>query len=107
MIKCTFKDGIIFIVYNTSSIGHIFYNIKFGIALLRVQDAIQESLGLIEEKYEQISELLTVPLFYDSPQIKQVVEDLRASRDAILYVAEEFANIDDSLDNKLAEEDVE
>ena len=85
----------------------ILYNIKFAMTLLRVQDAVQESLDVIEEKHRDISEILTVPLFYDSPQIKQVVDDLRASRDAILYVAEEFAVIDDALDNKLAEEDIE
>ena len=77
----------------------IFYNFRFAMALLRVQDAIQESLGLIEEKYEKISEILKVPLFYDSPQIKQAVEDLKASRDAILYVAEQFADIDGSIED--------
>jgi hypothetical protein len=75
----------------------VFYNFKFALALLSVQDAIQESIGLIEQKHHDISEVLKVPIFYDSPQIKQVVEDLKASRDAILYVAEQFADIDGSI----------
>lgn len=78
----------------------IYYNVKFGLALLRVQDTIQESLEIIEEKYQSLSEILTVPLFYDSPQIKRAVEDLKACRDSILYVAEQFAVIDDSIRDK-------
>ena len=40
-----------------------------------------------------ISKILKIPLFYDSPEIKKTVEDIRRSRDAILYVAKQLTSI--------------
>jgi uncharacterized membrane protein len=51
-------------------------NIQFAIHLLKMEDAIEEALDVIEEKYAHMSEILKRPLFFDSPEIKSVVRDL-------------------------------
>lgn len=71
----------------------MYYNYKFGTAMLRVQDAIEESLDTLDKRYNSISNILKVPLFYDSPEIKRAVEDIRKSREAILYVANQLTSI--------------
>ena len=53
-----------------------YYNYKFGRALIRMEDALEQSLDRLDERYESISKVLEIPLFYDSPQIRQVVSDL-------------------------------
>ena len=55
----------------------IYYNYKFGRSLLRMEDALEESLDRLDERYESISKVLEIPLFYDSPQIRQVVSDIK------------------------------
>ena len=73
----------------------IFYAVRFGIILLRVQDAVEESLDVIDEKYRSMSEILERPLYYDSPEIRKVVQDIRDTRSAILYIANTLTVIDE------------
>ena len=70
-----------------------YYTYKMALAMLRVQDAVEESLDVLDKRYESISKILKIPLFYDSPEIKKTVEDIRRSRDAILYVAKQLTSI--------------
>ena len=66
---------------------------RSAMILLRVQDAIEESLDVLDKRYESISKILKIPLFYDSPEIKRAVDDIGKSRDAILYVANQLTSI--------------
>jgi hypothetical protein len=66
---------------------------KFSLIILRIQDAIEESLDVIDERYQSISKILEIPLFYDSPQIRQVVNDIKITRDSLLKVAKRFATV--------------
>jgi hypothetical protein len=70
-----------------------YYLAKFSLIILRIQDAIEESLDVIDERYQSISKILEIPLFYDSPQIRQVVNDIKITRDSLLKVAKRFATV--------------
>jgi len=69
----------------------LFYVFKFALIIFRVEDAIEESLDIIDERYRSMSKILEVPLFYDSPQIRQVVNDIKVTRDSLLLVANIFS----------------
>ena len=73
-----------------------YYLVKFSLIILQMQDAFEEMLDVLDERYRSISKVLEIPLFYDSPQIRQVVSDIRVTRDTILLVANKFASIDSS-----------
>ena len=82
-------DTVILVFLGLTTILSIFfgfYAIKFGIILLRVQDQTEESLDILDVQYQKISHILDVPLANDSPQVREVVESLRGSRDAVLKV---------------------
>ena len=64
-----------------------FYVTKFGVTILKVEDAVEECLDVLDERYESISKVLEIPLFDDSPQVKSVCRDIKKSRDQILVVA--------------------
>lgn len=66
---------------------------RSAMSIIRVQDAIEESLDVLDKRYESISKILKIPLFYDSPEIKRAVDDIGKSRDAILYVANQLTSI--------------
>ena len=66
---------------------------RSALTILRVQDAIEESLDILDKRYESISKILNIPLFFDSPEIKRAVEDIRKSREAILFVANQMTSI--------------
>ena len=85
------------ILFGTVSILLIFsicFNYKFARTIMRVEDAIELSLDELDERYARISEILEMPVFYDSPQVRQVVKDIAASRDAVLYVANQLLKVE-------------
>ena len=83
----------------------VYFSIRFGLVILKVQDSIEESLDVLDERYESISKVLEIPLFYDSPEIRQVVNDLKATRESILIIANSLgASIDSEIDTDEEEE---
>lgn len=55
--------------------------------ILRVQEVLEESLDILDEKHKNITEILNRPLFFDSPEVRSVLEDVRATRQAIHVIA--------------------
>ena len=78
----------------------IYYNYKFGRILIRMEDALEVSLDNLDERYISISEILEIPLFYDSPQVRQVHNDIRACRESILYIANEIGRLEEIQDGE-------
>ena len=86
----TVLEIILLVVILVLSVGCVWlartlYNM--GILILRVQDTLEDSLQVMDEKVESIDKILEIPLFSDSPEIKKLQRDMVASRDAILEVA--------------------
>ncbi len=78
----------------------LYFNYKFGRSLIQMEDALEQSLDRLDERYESISKVLEIPLFYDSPQIKQVVNDIKECQRAILYVANEIGQLEEIQDGE-------
>ena len=72
----------------------IFYAIKFALIIVRVQDEIEDAMDILDERYGKINEILQKPLFYDSFEVRQVLQEIRQSQDAILVIANRFTNLD-------------
>lgn len=72
----------------------IYYNFKFAFILMQMEDAIEESLDVLDERYASVSKVLEIPLFFDSPQIRQVINDIQKSRDSILKVATKIGTLE-------------
>lgn len=60
---------------------------KTGILVLTVQDTLEDSLEIIDNRIDSIDEILAIPLFSDSPEIKRLKSDMTRSRDAMMDVA--------------------
>lgn len=75
-------------VLSLMSVFFGFYAIRFGIILLRIQDQVEESLDILDEQYDKMNSVLDIPLAVDSPQVREIVDSIRVSRDAVLEVAE-------------------
>ncbi len=65
----------------------VWLNIKTGILILKVGDALEDSLDILDQRYESMSKVLEKPVFFDSVEVRQVIDDIRISQNAILYVA--------------------
>tara|TARA_B100000424_G_C22500566_1_gene289738 strand:- start:104 stop:400 length:297 start_codon:yes stop_codon:yes gene_type:complete len=71
----------------------VYINIKLGLVILRIEDEVTDCLDVIDERYESISKILEIPIFFDSIEVRQVVEDIRMTRVSLLQVANSLARI--------------
>ncbi|MAF25525.1 hypothetical protein CL634_08140 [bacterium] len=70
----------------------IYFNIKHGLIIVKFTESLEESLDIMDERYAKINEVLDTPLFHDSPQIRQVLDEVRNCRDSILLSANILTN---------------
>ena len=64
-----------------------FYLWKFATVILNIQDSIEVSLDILDDRYKAMSEILEIPIFFDSMEVRRCVAEIKKSREAILYVA--------------------
>lgn len=65
----------------------LYFNWKFSMTLLKIEDEIEDCLDTIDQKYSKMTEILSRPLFYDSPEVRRVVEDVRETRNSLHRIA--------------------
>ena len=58
-----------------------------------VEDRINDSMDVLNAAYVSIDEILHRPLFFDSPEIKNVLEQIKFAKEAIHAVAVEIAGV--------------
>jgi hypothetical protein len=70
----------------------VYFNVKFGIIILRMQDTIEDCLDALDERFQVFSKILEKPVFFDSPEIRQVIQEIRTSQEILLKIANSIAN---------------
>ncbi len=80
----------------------LYQNIKMGMTILKMEDTVEECLDIIDDKYEKMSEILSRPLFFDSQEVRQVVQDIKVVRGSLHSVALSLTqNIEDEKDKEV------
>ena len=72
----------------------IYYNFKFAKIIIKMEDEIGECLDILDDKYRSLSQVLEIPIFFDSPQVRKVIEDIKTARGSLLQIANKLTNID-------------
>lgn len=62
-------------------------NLRLGKIILTVEDQVEESLDVLDENYQRIASIASMPVMSDEPFIREVLTSIKASRDAIMLVA--------------------
>ena len=52
-----------------------------------MEDAIDESLDILDDKYRSMNEVLQKPVFFDSVEVRQVIADIKDCHRSILLIA--------------------
>ena len=63
---------------------------QYSIIIINTETAIEESLDILNEKYESIAKVLEKEVFFDSIEVIQVINDIKESHNAIYEVAEKM-----------------
>jgi len=72
-----------------------FYLFRFSMIILKVQDSLEECIENLEQRQQAISKILEIPLFFDSPEIRRVLEEIKASKNEIINVAQVLGKIEE------------
>lgn len=78
----------------------IYYCIKFAMIIINMQNVIEESLDVIDQKYFNLNKILETPLFYNNNEIKSVIEEIKETRDILLYIANQLVNNEEDIDDE-------
>ena len=68
-----------------------YFCIKFALIIINIQETVEECLSIIDEKYTKIVSILEIPLFFDSPEIKRMLSELKDVKLSILYIANKLS----------------
>ena len=83
----------------------VYFNVKHGILLIRIQDSIERSLDILDNQYNKISKILEIPIFFDSVEVRQVISEIKTARDSILFIANELTSVDDTASDDTTTDD--
>jgi len=60
---------------------------KYSIIILNMEEAIETSIDIFEERLTSMEKILEKEVFFDSVEVRQVINDIKISRDAVLTVS--------------------
>jgi hypothetical protein len=69
-----------------------YFCVKFALVIINIKDSLEESLEKIDAKHDKISEILEIPLFYDSPEVRRTLNEIKEVQEIILEVSDSLAN---------------
>ena len=78
-------------------IGVSYFALKLAKIIFRLEDQIEESLDIIDSCYSRISEASETQVFSDEPLVKNFMNDLSMSRDALLLIANKIVLFSDGI----------
>ena len=61
--------------------------------ILEIEDALEECLDQLDERYQSIGKILQQEIFFDSVEVRQVIADIKQSHSSILKIANKLTNI--------------
>jgi len=60
---------------------------RFSMILINLENTIEECLDILDERFKSMSEILEIPVFFDSMEVRRVISDIRVSRESLVVVA--------------------
>ena len=67
-----------------------------------MQEVIEESLDIIDEKYNNLSKILEIPIFYNNTEIKNAIAEVQETRDVLLYIANQLVKDKYTLEDEVS-----
>ena len=82
--------SIIIIILLLTICVSLFYIFKFGRIILNIEECIEEAIAGLDESYNKISDILEKPVFFDSQEVRQTIDEIAAARNLIFGIAEKL-----------------
>ena len=71
----------------------VYYMLKFALDLIEIEDRLNNAISDIEKSYIVFDELSKRPVFFDSIEIKQCVQEISYTRDVLLKITQDLREV--------------
>lgn len=75
----------------------------FSMIILNLEESIEDSLDLLNHHYSKMNEVIQKPVFFDSIEVRQVLNDIKQCHFAILKIANKLTS-DSGMQGEIKEE---
>tara|TARA_X000001388_G_C2139881_1_gene88261 strand:+ start:207 stop:458 length:252 start_codon:yes stop_codon:yes gene_type:complete len=73
--------------------------------ILNFETSIETCLEVLNERYEKMNKIAETPVFFDSVEIRQVIAEVKACREAVLLIADKLTSGSGLATNEIKKED--
>ena len=70
-----------------------YFCVKFALIIIKMQEELEYALDEIDKKYNRITEILDIPVFFDSPEIRRLLQEIKDIKRVILEVSLRLSRI--------------
>lgn len=77
---------------------------KFSIIILDLETSVEECLDVLNLHYGKMNEVIQKPVFFDSVEVRQVINDMKSCHSAVLLVANKLTS-DSGITSEAKEKD--
>lgn len=71
----------------------VYFCIKFALIIIKTQEDLEYALDEIDKKYNRITEILDIPVFFDSPEIRRLLQEIKDIKRVILEISLRLSKI--------------
>tara|TARA_A100001011_G_scaffold399612_1_gene509107 strand:- start:2441 stop:2767 length:327 start_codon:yes stop_codon:yes gene_type:complete len=68
----------------------LFYVFKFARIILNIEECVEDAIAELDESYNNMSDILEKPIFFDSIEVRQTIDEISSARGLILEIAEKL-----------------
>lgn len=98
MILVSLVGSVLLLVISVLLLMSLRRNLELSEQLDDLAEQIEESLDIMNDCYQRVAVVADMPVYSDEPQIKQLVQDIKHVKHAIILVANRMVAFDEDDD---------
>ena len=65
---------------------------KFSLIILNLETTVEDCLDILDLHYGKMNEIVQKPVFFDSVEVRQVIDDIKQCHSAVLLIANKLTS---------------
>lgn len=96
---------LLFLTTTIASTAGLYFSVKRNLEMMETIEAtmseVEESLEVLDYCYKRIDKKAKMELFSDDPTIRELVDDIKQARTAVMFVSEKLTGEKEDVEGKI------
>ena len=88
----TYVLAVICVLLLTALIFAVITLFRFSGFIFELEDSVEESLDILDQRHQKINDVLQIPVAGDDPMIRNIINEIKLAREAVLLVANKLVS---------------